>query len=31
VSGHYLDLDIEGITLAADKSDVLLELLHMRQ
>jgi hypothetical protein len=28
VSGHQANLDVEGITLAAHKSDVLLELLH---
>jgi hypothetical protein len=31
VSGHQPDLDIEGIVLAADKSDVLLEFFHTRQ
>jgi hypothetical protein len=30
VSGRHPDLDVEGITLAADKSDILLELLHAR-
>jgi hypothetical protein len=30
-SGHQPDLDVEGITLAADKGDVLLKLLHTRQ
>jgi hypothetical protein len=31
MGGHYPDLHVEDITLAADKRDVLLELLHSRQ
>jgi hypothetical protein len=31
MGGHNPDLDVEGITLATDQGDVLLELFHTRQ